>query len=282
MWPLHLVRGVIQREDLGEGDAQGLASSTRFFQCLSQSGLLFYWQAAEGQSPDPVVNYTGLGVLTVPKSWNDPPNNNQFPSEWMQTLNEMVREHHCQPAQMPRASLQESFPQNTKHKMLLLPIVKCLPPINPEGVLCGLVKPCQMPLALPPNKFLCDPNTRINLHERNSSTVKAHFFTNQPLLKFWFCMNHTPHPVPLNSKSWRNTVIKSHLAVQLPGRPSKHKDEKQAEDCSRGNHSSAMSWAICICKHINVWDISSDPSLLAAISMSFGESQALSGHIWSH
>lgn len=76
--------------------------------------------------------------------------------------------------------------------MLLLLKVECLLPINPKGALRGLVKPCQMPLALHNKKFLFVTNTRIHLHGRNSLTVKAHFSTNQPLLKFWFCMNHMP------------------------------------------------------------------------------------------
>ena len=76
--------------------------------------------------------------------------------------------------------------------MLLLLRVKCLLPTNPEGVLCRLAKPCRMYLALQNKKFPFVTNTRIHLHGRDSLTVKAHFSTNQPLLKFWFCMNHTP------------------------------------------------------------------------------------------
>lgn len=83
------------------------------------------------------------------------------------------------------------FPKIYNSKMLLLE-GRCLLPPNPKGVLCGWVKHCQMPLALHTKKFPLVTNTRIHLHGRNSLTVKAHFSTNQPLLKFWLYMNHTP------------------------------------------------------------------------------------------
>ena len=188
--PLCLVRGGIQRGS-GRGRCWWVDSSTT--SSVTLHSVFLFTVNCKRHSPVPVINCPGPGALTVPKRCSNLSSSNQFPSEWRML---MLSEMYGSTTGILQKCLEHlhkcHFPKIPNTKKLLLLRVKCLLPTNPEGVLCRLAKPCPMYLALQNKKFPFVTNMRIHLHRRDSLTVKAHFSTNQPLLKFWFCMNYMP------------------------------------------------------------------------------------------